>query len=95
MIVDEVGFEPFTREEANQFFRLVSYRYQLGAICITSNKAVKDWPEMLAGDCLASQSSGIGMTGFVEVMIRPISPASHRGASWPRVPSLASAAAWS
>ena len=30
--------------------RLVSYRYQRGAICITSNKAVKDWPEMLAGD---------------------------------------------
>ena len=50
LIIDEVGFEPFTREEANLFFRLVSYRYQRGAICITSNKAVKDWPEMLAGD---------------------------------------------
>ena len=50
LIIDEVGFEAFTREEANLFFRLVSYRYQRGAICITSNKAVKDWPEMLAGD---------------------------------------------
>jgi hypothetical protein len=28
----------------------VSYRYQRGAICITSNKAVRDWPEMLARD---------------------------------------------
>jgi DNA replication protein DnaC len=50
LIVDEVGFQAFTKEEATLFFRLVSYRYQRGAICITSNKAVKDWPEMLAGD---------------------------------------------
>jgi DNA replication protein DnaC len=50
LIVDEVGFETFSKADANLFFRLVSYRYQRGAICITSNKAVKDWPEMLAGD---------------------------------------------
>jgi IstB-like ATP binding protein len=25
-------------------------RYQRGSLCITSNKAIKDWPEMLAGD---------------------------------------------
>jgi DNA replication protein DnaC len=50
VIIDEVGFETFTREEANLFFRLVSDRYQRGSLCITSNKAIKDWPEMLAGD---------------------------------------------
>jgi DNA replication protein DnaC len=50
LVIDEVGFQAFTREEASLLFRLVSYRYQRGAICITSNKAVKDWPEMLAGD---------------------------------------------
>ncbi len=50
VIIDEVGFETFTREEANLFFRLVSYRYQRGSLCITSNKAIKDWPAMLAGD---------------------------------------------
>src|SRR5262245_39356602 len=50
VIIDEVGFETFTRQEANLFFRLVSYRYQRGSLCITSNKAIKDWPEMLAGD---------------------------------------------
>jgi DNA replication protein DnaC len=50
VIIDEVGFETFTREEANLSFRLVSDRYQRGALCITSNKAIKDWPEMLAGD---------------------------------------------
>jgi DNA replication protein DnaC len=49
VIIDEVGSETFTREEANLSFRLVSYRYQRGSLCITSNKAIKDWPEMLAG----------------------------------------------
>ncbi|MBV8265074.1 MAG: IS21-like element helper ATPase IstB [Planctomycetaceae bacterium] len=50
VVIDEVGFETFTRQEANLFFRLVSYRYQRGSLCITSHKAIQDWPEMLAGD---------------------------------------------
>lgn len=50
LIVDEVGFQPLSRSEASLFFRLVSYRYQRGATLITTNKAVKDWPEILAGD---------------------------------------------
>jgi DNA replication protein DnaC len=50
VIVDEMGFEPFNREEATLFFRLVSYRYGRGAMCITSNKAISAWTEMLAGD---------------------------------------------
>jgi len=50
LIVDEMGFQPMSREEANLFFRMVSYRYQRGAICITTNKGIKDWPETFAGD---------------------------------------------
>ena len=50
LVVDEVGFQPLTRPEASLFFRLVSYRYERGATLITTNKAVKDWPEILAGD---------------------------------------------
>lgn len=37
------------RTEARLFFRLVSYRYQRGTTLITTNKSVKDWPEILAG----------------------------------------------
>ena len=50
LIIDEVGFEPMTRQEASLFFRLVSHRYQRGSILITTNKGIKDWPEVLAGD---------------------------------------------
>ncbi len=47
--VDELGFEPMTRQEASLFFRLVSYRYGRGAMLITTNKSVRDWTELLAG----------------------------------------------
>ena len=50
LVVDEVGFQPLSRLEASLFFRLVSYRYQRGSTLITTNKSVKDWPEILAGD---------------------------------------------
>jgi len=50
VIIDEVGFEPMTRQEASLFFRLVSHRYQRGSILITTNKGIRDWPEVLAGD---------------------------------------------
>ena len=50
LLIDELGFDPMSRHEASLFFRLVSYRYGQGAIMITTNKSVRDWTELLAGD---------------------------------------------
>lgn len=50
LIIDEVGFRPLDRAEANLFFRLVSARYERGSIVLTSNKHVRDWPAIFAGD---------------------------------------------
>lgn len=50
LIADEVGFQPLSRLEAGLLFRLVSYRYQRGSMILTTNKSVKDWPKILAGD---------------------------------------------
>ncbi|RMF05940.1 MAG: AAA family ATPase [Alphaproteobacteria bacterium] len=50
LIIDEVGFRPLDRAEANLFFRLVSARYEKGSIILTSNKHVRDWPEIFADD---------------------------------------------
>jgi DNA replication protein DnaC len=50
LVVDEVGFEPMSQTDASLFFRLVSYRYRRGSTAITTNKSVKDWPGILAGD---------------------------------------------
>jgi DNA replication protein DnaC len=50
LIIDEMGFEPMNRMEASLFFRLVSHRYERGSMLITTNKGIRDWPELLAGD---------------------------------------------
>ena len=50
LIIDEMGFQPLSRSEASLLFRVVNYRYDRGSTIITTNKSVKDWPEILAGD---------------------------------------------
>ena len=50
LILDEFGYQALDREQANLFFRVVNYRYQRGAIAITTNKGIASWPEALAGD---------------------------------------------
>ena len=50
VLEQELGFRPLDRQEANLFFRLVSARYEKGSIILTSNKHIRDWPEIFAGD---------------------------------------------
>ena len=50
LVIDEMGFENMNRLDASLFFRLVAYRYERGSILITTNKGIRDWPELLAGD---------------------------------------------
>ena len=39
-----------SREEASLFFRLVRYRYGRGAMILATNKSIRGWTELLAGD---------------------------------------------
>lgn len=50
LIIDELRFEPMNRQDASLFFRLVTYRYGRAAFLITTNKTVRDWAELRAGD---------------------------------------------
>ncbi|MCV5390065.1 ATP-binding protein, partial [Escherichia coli] len=36
LIVDEIGYLPFGREEANLFFNVIAKRYEQGSIIVTS-----------------------------------------------------------
>lgn len=38
LVIDEVGYENFTAEQANFFFQLVNARYEHGSIIITTTK---------------------------------------------------------
>jgi DNA replication protein DnaC len=54
VVFDELGFTPLNRVVADHIFRIVSERYERGAIIITSNKPFEAWGEMFADPILAT-----------------------------------------
>jgi len=50
LIVDELGYLPFGREEANLFFNVVARRYEHGSMILTSNLPFTQWADTLADD---------------------------------------------
>lgn len=43
LIIDEIGYVPFGREEANPFFNDIAKRYEQGSVIITSNLPFSQW----------------------------------------------------
>jgi len=50
-IIDEIGYTPIEKREANLFFNLVSEMYEKLSIIVTSNKSFDSWAEMM-GDSI-------------------------------------------
>ncbi len=50
LIIDEVGYLPFTREQADLFFHVVANRYEKGSILLTSNLPFGQWQDAFASD---------------------------------------------
>jgi DNA replication protein DnaC len=50
LILDELGYLPIDKHGADLLFQIISYRYEKGAVIITSNRAYKDWPEIFNND---------------------------------------------
>ena len=53
-LVDEMGFDTMTREEASLFFRLLVRRYERASMIVTSNKSFLDWGEIFQDHVLAT-----------------------------------------
>jgi DNA replication protein DnaC len=47
LIIDELGYMPVTREQANLLFQLISIRYERGSTILTSNYVFDEWGEDL------------------------------------------------
>ncbi len=50
LVVDEIGYLPFGREEANLFFNVVAKRYERGSMVLTSNLPFTQWAAAFADD---------------------------------------------
>ncbi len=54
LVLDEVGYLPLSRAEANYLFQVVSARYERSSVVLTSNKAVTEWPELFGDHAIAT-----------------------------------------
>ena len=54
LIIDEIGYTPIDRKEANHFFSLVSELYEKSSVVITSNKSFDAWAEMLGDEVMTT-----------------------------------------
>lgn len=50
LVIDEIGYLPFGREESNLFFQVIAKRYEKGSVIVTSNLPVGQWGTAFAGD---------------------------------------------
>jgi len=54
LLIDEVGYEPLSPEQAHVFFQLINTRYEWGSIIMTSNKSISKWAELMSDEAVAT-----------------------------------------
>lgn len=54
LILDELGFKKLPSYSADDFFEIISKRYERGSLIITTNKFFEGWPEIFADNVLTS-----------------------------------------
>lgn len=54
LIIDEIGYLPITKEEANMFFQLIAKRYENKSTIITTNQPFSKWGEVFGDATIAA-----------------------------------------
>lgn len=54
LILDELGFKKLPGYSADDFFEIISKRYEKGSLIITTNKSFEQWGDIFADNVLAS-----------------------------------------
>ena len=54
VIVDEIGYAPITKQQANRFFSFVSDAYERSSMVFTTNKEITQWEELLGDEILTT-----------------------------------------
>jgi DNA replication protein DnaC len=50
LIIDEIGYLPMSKDQANLFFQVIANRYEKGSVILTSNLSFGQWDETFAGN---------------------------------------------
>lgn len=54
VVIDELGYLPVTRNEANMFFQMITRLYDRASLIITSNKGFEGWADIFGDTILAT-----------------------------------------
>lgn len=54
IIIDEIGYTPISRSQANRFFTFISDTYESSSLIFTTNKEIVDWAEMMGDPVLTT-----------------------------------------
>ncbi|RLB09341.1 MAG: AAA family ATPase, partial [Deltaproteobacteria bacterium] len=54
LVIDEIGYMPITKEQANLLYQLISMRYEKGSIILTSNYSFEEWGKVFQDDMVAA-----------------------------------------
>lgn len=54
LVLDEVGYIPFSKEAGDLFFQVIAKRYERGPTLLTCNRAFKDWNEVFTDTVAAA-----------------------------------------
>ena len=74
IIIDEIGYTPITRSQANRFFTFISDTYETSSIIFTTNKEIMNWAEMMGDPVLT--------TAMLDRVLHHASCFSFRGESY-------------
>jgi len=54
VIIDEIGYTPIEKREANLFFNMISELYEKASLIVTSNKSFDSWAEMMGDSVMTT-----------------------------------------
>jgi DNA replication protein DnaC len=54
LVIDEAGYQPLERTEANLVFQVISKRYEKGSTLLPSNKGFGEWGQVFGDEVLAT-----------------------------------------
>lgn len=54
IVIDEVGFLPISKAEANLLFGFITSTYEQNSLILTSNKGFEDWVEYLGDEVITT-----------------------------------------
>ena len=54
IIIDEIGYTPISKTQANRFFNFISETYETTSIIFTTNKEITEWAEMMGDPVLTT-----------------------------------------